>query len=424
MPVAGDARRALALARTVVRSRAARRAVRRELAHRDVPASGTFAVAVHFPDSPVNLYQIRQWYGPLAAVADDLPTVVVARYATTARVLLEECPLPVVLAPRIADVEELLHAHPVRVVLYVNQNVRNFSVMRYRTPAHVFISHGESDKDYMASNQLKAYDRTFVAGPAAVARLGRLVEYDVGTRAVQVGRPQIDVAHDDGPRFPEDGRATVLYAPTWEGDRPSMAYGSVVSHGERLVGALLADGRYRVVVRPHPRTGTSDPAAARALRRIERMTTEARRTTGVAHHVDRSPAFGWHLAACDACVTDVSAVAYDWLATGKPLVVTRPCSAEAVLDDSRLLADLTLLRAEDAAGIADRLARLLAGPPPAEHRALVAHYYGDVSPGASLARFRTALADLVAERSRLHDDAGNADEGAGGVAKDRRRPTS
>ena len=56
-------------------------------------------------------------------------------------------------------------------VFYVNQNQQNFPAMRFADPAHVFICHGESDKDYMSSNQLKAYDRVFVAGTAARERI-------------------------------------------------------------------------------------------------------------------------------------------------------------------------------------------------------------------------------------------------------------
>jgi hypothetical protein len=401
------------VARTVVngvRSRIARREVERQLAARALPEADTYVVAVHFPDFPVNLYQLRQWYEPLRRLSAELPVVVIARYATTARALLAECPVPVTLARSIGDVETLLAAHPVRAVLYVNQNVRSFSVMRYRDPSHVFISHGESDKDYMASNQLKAYDTALVAGPAAVERLRtRLIGYDVDTRTRQIGRPQVDVV-DAAPDLPEDGRTVVLYAPTWEGDRPSMTYGSVASHGEALVTALLADRRHRVVFRPHPRTGSSDPAAAAAVRRISRLLGAANRQDPTARHlVDTETPFGWHLHRCDACVTDISAVAYDWLATAKPLVVTEPADPESVVDRTGLVGALDLLRADEAATLPARLEALQGGEGRTEHADLVAHYYGDVTPGASMARFLAAVRAVVEEREavlRTRGDAG------------------
>lgn len=387
-----------ATAARVVRGRLARREVDRLMADRPQPVPGTVQVLVHFPDFPVNLYQLRQWYRPLAVLAEQHSVVVMARYATTARDLLRECPLPVVLARSIAEVEEFLTAHPVRAVLYVNQNVRNFSVMRYAEPAHVFMCHGESDKDYMSSNQLKAYDLTLVAGQAAVDRLRRkLVDFDVDTRTARIGRPQADVP-GPGPSLPDDARTTVLYAPTWEGDRPTMSYGSATSHGERLVAALLADPRFRVVFRPHPRTGASDPAARAAVARITAMVRAAARHDPASGHLDdRGPDFGWQLDACDVCITDISAVAYDWLATGKPFLVTRPVSPDALVDTEGLIGALDLLPADDAGRAPELVTALLTEPQPAL-AAMVEHYFGDMTPGASLRRFVEAVHAVVVER--------------------------
>ena len=390
-----------------VQNRLAERQVRRELERRGAPAPGTLSIAVHFPDTTTNLYQLREWYAPLAELAAKLPVVVIARSATTARTLLRECPVPVILARSIGDVEVLLRSHPIRVVLYVNQNARNFSVMRYREPAHVFICHGESDKDYMASNQLKAYDTTLIAGPAAAARLTRIVDFDVERRTLQIGRPQIDVVHA-APPLPDDGRVVVLYAPTWEGDRPSMCYSSVVSHGHDMVAALLADDRYRVVVRPHPRTGGTDLDTRSALRRIRRLIRSANRADPAAGHLwDTASGFGWQLAACDVCITDISAVAYDWLATGKPLLVTQPSSPEAIVDRSGLIGALDLIRADEASEVALRTAALIAEGGGSGLAATAAHYFGDLTPGASMRRFTDAVATIVERRAEAL--AGRAD---------------
>src|SRR5690625_6110298 len=107
--------------------------------------------------------------------------------------------------------------------MYVNQNTRNFQIMRYGKRWHVFINHGESDKMYMTTNQIKAYDYAFIAGDAARERLqANLWGYDVDERTFAIGRPQTDHVHGEAP-YPEDGRVTILYAPTWEGDRPAAA---------------------------------------------------------------------------------------------------------------------------------------------------------------------------------------------------------
>ncbi len=361
-------------------------------------SSADFRVAVYFSDLPVNLYQIRQWYGPLAELARTHPVVVLTRSPATTNLLLDECPLPVFFGPRVTDIESFMATHDIGLVLYVNQNLRNFQMMRFARPAHVFVSHGESDKSYMTSNQLKAYDRVFVAGEAAVARLeGALTDFDVSRRAVQIGRPQGDV-HHEAPDLRRDERTSVLYAPTWEGDRPSMHYGSVASHGRRLVESLLADPRYRLVYRPHPRSGAFEPAYARASDAVAALIHEANRSADrPGHLVDLDTAFGWHLEVLDVCISDVSAVALDWLATGKPLLLTRPSDPRVELERTRLVESVPLIAEADASSVASAVDAALSEPD--DGRAdVIRYYFGETSPGAATRRFVEAADELVTAR--------------------------
>ena len=386
-----------------------RQAVRRQVAKRQlahklersglVPGADTaFRVAVYFSDEPVNLYQIRQWYAPLQELARSQPVVVISRMPDTTMLLLDECPLPVVHAPQITDIESFMGHHEMGLVLYVNQNLRNFQMLRFAGPAHVFVSHGESDKSYMASNQLKAYDRVFIAGPAAAERLeGALVEFDVAQRAVEIGRPQTDDV-PAGPALPQDERITVLYAPTWEGDRPSMFYGSIATHGDAMLRALLADPRFRVVYRPHPRSGSFRAAYGGASHHLAHLVSQANHADPAAGHlVDLDTPFGWHLGRLDVCITDISAVALDWLATGKPLVLTRPADPRAEVEPTRLNTSVPIVTVEDAPHIVRVLDAVMAEPGSARDD-LVRHYFGDTTPGAATARFVKAATELVESR--------------------------
>lgn len=360
--------------------------------------STEFQCAVFFSDEPVNLYQLRQWYLPLVELSKVHPVVVLSMLPETTNLLLDECPLPVWHAPRVTDLETFVTSHDLGLVMYVNQNQRNFQMMRFARPAHVFVSHGESDKSYMASNQLKAYDRVFVAGRAAMDRLGEgLVEFDVEARAVPIGRPQNDVAYET-PLLPDDDRTTVLYAPTWEGDRPSMHYGSVSSHGVLLVRALLADERFRVVYRPHPRTGTFDQTYRHDSEVIVAMLEAANQADPAARHlVDLDTAFGWHLAALDACISDVSAVALDWAATGKPLVLTTPSDPRVEQEPTRLTDVVPAISVQDSAAIVEVLDGASNRPDP-KLGEVVEHYFGDTTPGAATQRFVAASDVLVRQR--------------------------
>ena len=139
---------------------------------------------------------------------------------------------------------------------------------------HVHINHGESDKQSMASNNAKSYDRVFVAGEAAVQRHATgLLEFDLD-RLVRIGRPQLDLHRE--PVLAPSARRTVLYAPTWEGDADYNNYSSVDTIGPEIVERVLAVPDVRLVYKPHPRVATSDdPGIRSAHRRIVGLVARA-----------------------------------------------------------------------------------------------------------------------------------------------------
>lgn len=373
----------------------ARRAVRAALALRPPVPDGTVDVAVYFTDAPENLYQLDQWFEPLRRLNERHHVTVLSRNWVTTQALLDTCPVPVHHAPDIDGVELFLGRQPVRAMLYVNQNQANFAAMRFADPAHVFICHGESDKDYMSSNQLKAYDHVFIAGTAARERIMRKLIGFEESHLIEVGRPQVDVDYP-APSLPRDGRTVVLFAPTWEGDRASMRYSSVESHGPALVRSLVSTGRHRVIYRPHPRTGIVLRSTKAAHDEIVGLLDAANKADASAGHVvDTDGGFGWQLSVSDVAVMDISAVAYDWLATAKPLLVTQPAEPRAQLPESGLVRELDLFRAADAARAASVVDAAVTQPDES-HAALVRRYFGDTTPGASMDRFLDAC-DLVVE---------------------------
>lgn len=397
MPLARDAVLAVGLLRKALATRRARIDLRRMLAERGPLPQGRFRVAVYFADGPVNMYQMRQWYAPLRDLAREWPVLVISRAIRGADALLRDDALPVAYAPTVGDVERVLAEQDIRVVFYVNQNTRNFQMFRYGRRWHVFINHGESDKMYMTTNQFKAYDYAFIAGDAARARLERtLWDYDLDRRTFAIGRPQADHYSGSVP-YPSDERTVVLYAPTWEGDRPSAHYGSILSHGEALVSALLATGRHRVVYRPHPRSGVVDAAYGAANARIIAALAAANATDPTAHHVhDTGAEVGWQLAAADLAIVDISAMVYDRLAAGKPLMITRPLDPEALVDTTGYLSACEWLDAADAGDIVTQAQRVLDDPDAVERLDhWVRHYFGDTAPRAATRRFHDAVRVLM-----------------------------
>jgi hypothetical protein len=392
-----DGKKAVALVRKAVRNRSAVIDVRRTLAGRPQHPPFHYRVAVYFADGAVNMYQMRQWYKPLAALAKTWPVVVLSRAATGAKALLDDAALPVAFVPTVRDLERFVAKQDIRVVFYVNQNTRNFQMFRYGRRWHVFINHGESDKMYMTTNQYKAYDYAMIAGDAARERLSRVLwDYDIDRRTIEIGRPQADHYSGTLPYTPDE-RTVVLYAPTWEGDRPSAHYGSIATHGEALVRALLATGRHRVIYRPHPRSGVVDHEYGAANRRIIAALAAANAADPGAHHFfDDGPELGWQLSAADVAIVDISAMVYDRLAADKPLLITRPADPAAAIDMHGYLSACEWLDAAAAPDVVAQTERVLGDPQAvARLEEWVTRYFGDTTPGAASARFHAAVQRLM-----------------------------
>ncbi|MEX1079228.1 MAG: CDP-glycerol glycerophosphotransferase family protein [Homoserinimonas sp.] len=402
MPFIRDVKTATRVAKNLLRSRRTRRelASRRDSLTPQVP--GSIQIVVYFADTKVNLYQLRQWYAPLAELSKSWPVAVISRSPSAALHLIDEAPVPTLYLRKVADLESFVNDQDIKIVFYVNQNSRNFQMFRYGRMWHVFINHGESDKMYMTTNQFKAYDYSLVAGDAAVERLRRkLWDFDVDNRTIKIGRPQADHFVGDLPYTPDD-RTVVLYAPTWEGDRQAAAYGSVQSHGVALVERLLASDSHRLIYRPHPRSGVLDPDFRRANEHIISAIAAANARDPQAQHVyDNGPTLGWQLAAADVAITDVSAMVYDRLATGKPLLIARPVSETAEIDEHGYLGAAEWLEAGEAGDIINIVERVRTSEEAQQRLEYwVEHHFGDTTPGVTTARFHAAVEQLVTEWHR------------------------
>ncbi|OLF05344.1 hypothetical protein BLA60_36575 [Actinophytocola xinjiangensis] len=360
------------------------------------PVPGT--VAVYFADDPRRLYQLAQWLPVLELLDDQHPVVVIARHPRTYAALSGMTRLRCVYPPLFHHLVDLYERSDFKVGVYVNNSQHNFPSLMQRRMLHVHVNHGESDKVCMVSNQVKAYDRVFVAGAAAVRRhRAALIEFD-DAALVRVGRPQLDLRPE--PRLARDGRRTILYAPTWEGENASNNYTSVDVLGARIVAAALSVPNTRVVYKPHPRVPPSTrPAVAAAHREIVRL-LERRPGNEIALTGDILALFP----VADLMVTDVSSVGLDflYLRADAPLLI-----ADRYDDRARLHADAPVSHCADivdsdtVSALADTLEhRLTDDPHRAARYAARTDYFGDLAPGESTARFLAAVDDAVRTRDR------------------------
>ncbi len=363
------------------------------------------SVIAYFADDPSRTYQLVQWLAVLEILHAERPVGVVVRDPASATLLRGRTDLPVFTAESFPELTALYDDLDAKVVLYCNNSMLNFQSLINTRMLHVHINHGESDKQSMASNNAKAYDRVFVAGEAAVQRhVAGLLEFDT-SRLVRTGRPQLDLRPET--LLAPSPRRTVLYAPTWEGDADYNDYTSLDTMGSEIVAAVLAVPDVRLVYKPHPKIATSPtPAVREAHARIMTLVGDAARREPDAGHA--SITVGDILAImpdCDAMVTDVSSVGLDWLylRNDKPIFLTDrhhdgerlreevPVSRCADVVDSDNLADLTALVGSRLEHDEHHLARV----------AMRHHYFDGLQVGESTVRFLEAVDELARLRDHL-----------------------
>jgi CDP-Glycerol:Poly(glycerophosphate) glycerophosphotransferase len=250
--------------------------------------------------------------------------IVITCHPTTVPEITERTSAPV-LVPKLRSAHgRLWHlaVDSLKAAFYVQNHQANVDMLRFDRLIHIWLNHGDSDKSANYSARHSAFDRVFVSGQQGV---DRYAAHGVRIRPEQfaiVGRPQIEHIETRDVPPPAEAPRTVLYAPTWHGGKPNTNYSSLPL-GTQIVDALLARG-VTVIFRPHPQT-YRDPQQTGFAREIQRRLNADRKTTRRQHVFGRAAETDWDLPACfnhsDALITDVSSVASDFLASGKPIAM-------------------------------------------------------------------------------------------------------
>lgn len=363
-----------------------------------------FVAAAYFAAGTDSVYQLEQWLWPFEQLAaqlkddgyGDYPFGIITRDIRCAERLREQTELPVRFSRMTAGLDRFMTSPRLRLVYYVNQATGNFQALRFPRPAHVHLSHGESEKISMISNQLKAYDSVFTAGQAARDRIETTLIGMAEERMHDVGRPQLDRPRKT-PREWEDFAAaapsgrTVFYVPTWEGDSLSMAYGTLAHNGETFVKALFAAG-HRVIFRPHPRTGVLDSRFAKGLAAVEAAVAADPRGFN-----DSSPDVSWQLDVADIALAEMSSVAFDWLSARKPLVMIAPHNPGAEVLAGGLFDRCPVVEQGSESSLAEIVDGALGSTN--EPSELSEHYLGATGPGEQIGRFIAASRSVIGART-------------------------
>ncbi|MGW3241730.1 hypothetical protein [Streptomyces sp. NPDC001070] len=226
---------------------------------------------LYFSGSKESAYQVNMWLDTMAQL-EGRPLVLLREHYILPK--LAPTTVPVVSVPSGVHLMNMDLSNA-RVALYPANVGKNIHLLRVPTMKHVFIGHGDSDKVASVNPFSKVYDQVWTAGKAGRDRYALA---DVGVRdadIVEVGRPQLSgILPWTGPRT--DRMPTVLYAPTWEGWSDDPGNTSLIQAGENIVRALLAsETPVRVLYKPHPFTGTRQPKAGQAHKRIVALLEKA-----------------------------------------------------------------------------------------------------------------------------------------------------
>lgn len=360
-------------------------------------------VAVYFPDELPKAYQLTQWLATLENHPADLSFGLVVRNLDVYRQLVKLTKLPVAYLPTFSELMKFYRISPIKAVMYVNNGMGNFQSLTVAELAHIHVNHGESDKVCMVSNQVKAYDRVFVAGEAAVLRhRAALSEFNEKT-LVRVGRPQLD--ENPAPSIPESSRRTVLYAPTWAGEDEANNYTSMEVMGPKIVEAILSQPNVRLIYKPHPRIANPETSQIKKHHKkiIQLIKRANAKDSGASHEVKEAGDILAIFPRVDLLISDVSSIALDflYLRTEAPIILTDRRNNVAQLHiDSPLSVATPVLTKENIADATSIVGQVLTADDFFKSRKVLRDFYFDnIRAGESAPRLFNALRQVIAEHS-------------------------
>lgn len=361
-----------------------------------IPVSGE--IVAYFGDNAEKIYQLTQWLPVLEKLHEQRPVLLVFRKLGALRAIKGTTHLPMVFVRRFEDLATLYFDNDYKLAVYVNNGVTNFQSLSYAPMVHVHVNHGESDKISMVSNQAKAYDRTLIAGRAALERhRAALLDFDE-SKLIAVGRPQLDIPRE--PELAPSALRTLMYAPTWEGENESNNYTSIDRYGVDIVRALLDVPASRVIYKPHPRVEeTTNEEIAVADAQIRELIAGA----GEPHAVRMQGDILAMFADVDLLVTDISSVGLDflYLQPESPLLLTDRRTDTAQLNREAPISRCTpIIDADSVEDVATMVRTPLEHDDHVEARSRMrTFYFGDGAIGSSTEAFLTTITDLVDDRS-------------------------
>jgi hypothetical protein len=325
------------------------------------------------------------------------PFTVVTTDALAFQRVAEAYTMPVIYAPG-GDRRAIRAMLPktIRAALYV-YNGSNDEFLKVRRISHVWLHHGDSDKEACFRRKSAAYDQLVVAGQAAIDRYTTHGVYIPSEKFKILGRPQIENIEIATAPISTVGNPVVLYAPTWyAADREDCH--SSLPIGTAIISALLARNA-TVIFRPHPARRTL-PEAAAAIAAIEELLRADAKATSRPHRwgAASDPTFAELANAADAMVADVSGVVTDFMQSLKPFAMVATGDTTDTFRSRFPSSRAAYVIEWDLSTLDDALDAMLGDDPLSATRVERRQYYlGGYENGASARAFVGYLQSLIAD---------------------------
>jgi hypothetical protein len=306
--------------------------------------------------------------------------------------------MPVIYAPT-GDPRAIRAMLPetVRAALYV-YNGNNAEFLKVRRVTHVWLHHGDSDKEVSFRRKSAAYDILVVAGQAAIDRYATHGVRIPSKKFKILGRPQIENIETVTAPISTVDNPVVLYAPTWYAADYKNNHSSLPI-GTAIVSALLARNA-TVIFRPHP-ARRKLPESAAAISAINKLLRADAKATSRPHRwgaAASDPTLAELANAADAMVADVSGVVTDFMQSLKPFAMVATGDTTEVFRARFPTSCSAYVIEWDLSTLDDALDAMLGDDPLAPTRVERREYYlGGYENGESARAFVKYLQSLAAD---------------------------
>jgi CDP-glycerol glycerophosphotransferase (TagB/SpsB family) len=343
-------------------------------------------IVVYFSGTQELLYQLQQWMDVFIEVDKKHPVLIIMRHQTTKLKFQNDNRLPSLHFLTLTELLECYNKNEFPLILYVNNNQKNFQSLIYNKALHIHLNHGESEKESMRSNQAKAYDYVFTVGKRGTQRYQQNLLNFNPEHFIEVGRPQLDFI--EPLIFDKEDKTVILYAPTWEATHSSMNYTSLKKYGLPLVLQLLKNPNFHLIYRPHSSTGTVDAEIKKIHQQILSLVNKSPNATLMMQEEINSI-----FTIIDFAFFDNSSVLIDYLHHNKPACYLEILELEEI---QYLKKAYTTIHQDNFSQIPDIINDEISNDPNKQQRDSVKELYlGNYEKNESTAKFISTLQRLI-----------------------------